>query len=42
MADLFGVGRSTIYRSLLRARSAPTDPLRPFGESDSTPHGSAR
>jgi DNA invertase Pin-like site-specific DNA recombinase len=30
MAELFGVSRSTIYRTLLRVRPAPTDPHRPF------------
>ena len=30
LAELFGVTRSTIYRTLLRARPAPPDPNRPF------------
>lgn len=32
LAGLFGVTRSTIYRTLLRARPAPADPNRPFTE----------
>jgi DNA invertase Pin-like site-specific DNA recombinase len=30
LAELFGVGRSTIYRSLERMRPAPPEPERPF------------
>ena len=30
MAELFGVSRSTIYRTLQRVRPAPADPHRPF------------
>ncbi len=30
LAELFGVGRSTIYRTLLRVRPHPVDPHRPF------------
>jgi len=33
MAELFGVSRSTIYRTLLRVRSAPADLHRPFAEN---------
>jgi hypothetical protein len=29
-AELFGVGRSTIYRTLDRIRPAPPEPERPF------------
>jgi DNA invertase Pin-like site-specific DNA recombinase len=32
LAELFGVTRSTIYRTLLRARPAPPDPNRPFSD----------
>jgi len=30
LAELFGVGRSTIYRTLERMRPAPPEPERPF------------
>jgi len=30
LAELFGVGRSTVYRTLLQVRSVPADPTRPF------------
>ncbi|HEX8510920.1 MAG TPA: helix-turn-helix domain-containing protein [Propionibacteriaceae bacterium] len=30
LAELFGVGRSTVYRTLLRVRPLPADPNRPF------------
>ncbi|HET9870973.1 MAG TPA: helix-turn-helix domain-containing protein [Propionibacteriaceae bacterium] len=30
LAELFGVGRSTIYRTLARMRPAPAEPERPF------------
>lgn len=30
LAELFGIGRSTVYRTLLRVRPAPADPNRPF------------
>jgi DNA invertase Pin-like site-specific DNA recombinase len=30
LAELFGVGRSTVYRALLRVRPIPADPNRPF------------
>jgi DNA invertase Pin-like site-specific DNA recombinase len=30
LAELFGVGRSTVYRTLLRVRPLPADPTRPF------------
>jgi len=32
LAELFGVGRSTIYRTLLRVRPVPADPHRPFAD----------
>ena len=35
LAELFGVGRSTVYRTLLRLRPIPADPHRPFA-SEST------
>jgi DNA invertase Pin-like site-specific DNA recombinase len=33
-AELFGVGRSTIYRTLDRVRPAPPEPERPFAHAD--------
>jgi DNA invertase Pin-like site-specific DNA recombinase len=30
LAELFGVSRSTVYRTLLRVRPLPADPNRPF------------
>ena len=33
MAELFGVSRSTIYRTLQRVRPAPADPHRPFAKA---------
>jgi DNA invertase Pin-like site-specific DNA recombinase len=32
-AKLFGVSRSTVYRTLLRVRPLPTDPNRPFASN---------
>ena len=32
-AELFGVSRSTIYRTLQRVRPAPADPHRPFAKA---------
>ncbi|HJV14236.1 MAG TPA: helix-turn-helix domain-containing protein [Propionibacteriaceae bacterium] len=31
LAELFGVGRSTIYRTIDRMRPEPVEPERPFG-----------
>ena len=33
LAELFGVSRSTIYRTLQRVRPAPADPHRPFAKA---------
>ena len=33
LAELFGVGRSTVYRTLLRMRPRPADPHRPFANT---------
>ncbi len=30
LAELFGVGRSTVYRTLIWERPTPADPTRPF------------
>ena len=32
LAELFGVGRSTIYRTIDRIRPRPVDPERPFAQ----------
>jgi transposase len=32
LAELFGVGRSTIYRTIDRMRHQPVEPERPFGQ----------
>jgi DNA invertase Pin-like site-specific DNA recombinase len=34
LAELFSVGRSTIYRTLDRVRPAPPEPERPFAHVD--------
>lgn len=34
LAELFGVGRSTIHRTLLRMRPLPIEPERPFAHHD--------
>jgi len=33
LAELFGVGRSTIYRTIDRIRPKPIEPERPFGRA---------
>jgi hypothetical protein len=38
LAELFGVGRSTIYRTIKRIRPKPADPERPFAHF-AHPHG---
>ncbi len=41
LADLFGVGRSTVYRTLVRLRPAPVEPEHPFatpGTREVEPH----
>jgi transposase len=32
LAELFGVGRSTIYRTIYRMRPKPVEPERPFAQ----------
>jgi DNA invertase Pin-like site-specific DNA recombinase len=39
LAELFGVGRSTVYRTIERMRPRPPEPQRPFAHL-AHPHGS--